>query len=53
VAVSSDNYALREYGMTPAEMKQFSERTERAVAGERRRGKLKRFSGNLEKDLAG
>jgi antitoxin (DNA-binding transcriptional repressor) of toxin-antitoxin stability system len=52
VTVSSDDYAWREYGVTPAEMKQFAERTERAIAGERKRGKLKRFSGNLEKDLA-
>jgi antitoxin (DNA-binding transcriptional repressor) of toxin-antitoxin stability system len=52
VTVSSDDYAWREYGVSPAEMKRFEKRVEREIAGERKRGKLKRFSGNLEKDLA-
>ena len=52
VTVSSDDYAWREYGVTPAEMGKFEKRMEREIAGERKRGKLKRFSGNLEKDLA-
>jgi len=51
VTVSSDDYAWREYGVTPAEMKRFEERVERDLAAERKRGTLKRFSGNLEKDL--
>jgi hypothetical protein len=51
--VSSDDYAWREHGVTPAEMKRFEERVEREIASERKRGKVKRFSGNLEKDLAG
>jgi len=52
VTVSSDDYAWREYGATPAEMKRFEERVERELAAERKRGTVKRFSGNLEKDLA-
>ena len=52
VTVSSDDYAWREYRVTPAEMGRFEKRMEREIAGERKRGKLKRFSGNLEKDLA-
>ena len=52
VTVSSDDYAWREYGVTPAEMKRLEERVEREMASERKRGKMKRFSGNLEKDLA-
>jgi len=52
VTVSSDDYAWREYGATPAEMKRFEERVERELATERKGGKVKRFSGNLEKDLA-
>jgi antitoxin (DNA-binding transcriptional repressor) of toxin-antitoxin stability system len=52
VTVSSDDYAWREYGVTPAEMKRFEERAERALAAERKRGKVRRFSGNLERDLA-
>jgi antitoxin (DNA-binding transcriptional repressor) of toxin-antitoxin stability system len=52
VTVSSDDYAWREYGMSPREMERFEERVERETARERKHGKVKRFSGNLEKDLA-
>jgi antitoxin (DNA-binding transcriptional repressor) of toxin-antitoxin stability system len=52
VTVSSDDYAWREYGVTPAEMKRFEGRVERELAAGRKRGKVKRFSGNLEKDLS-
>lgn len=52
VTVSSDDYAWREYGVTPAEMERFEKRMERETAEARKHGKVKRFSGNLEKDLA-
>jgi len=52
VTVSSDDYAWREYGVTPEEMERFEKRMEHAIKGERKRGSIKRFSGNLEKDLA-
>ncbi len=52
VTVSSDDYAWREYGVTPAEMGRFEKRMERKILAERKRGKIKRFSGSLEKDLA-
>ena len=52
VTVSSDDYAWREYGATPAELARFEQRMERQISAERKRGKIKRFSGNLEKDLA-
>ena len=52
VTVSSDDYAWREYGATPAELKRFEKRMEPKLAAERKQGKIKRFSGNLEKDLA-
>lgn len=52
VTVSSDDYAWREYGVTPAELGRFEKRMERKTTAERKRGKIKRFSGNLEKDLA-
>lgn len=52
VTVSSDDYAWREYGVTPAELGRFEKRMERKISAERKRGKVKRFSGNLEKDLA-
>ncbi len=53
VTVSSDDYALREYGVTPTEMSHFAARMEKQIASDRKHGKLKQFSGNLEKDLAG
>jgi antitoxin (DNA-binding transcriptional repressor) of toxin-antitoxin stability system len=52
VTVSSDDYVWREYGVTPAEMQRFEKRMESAIKRERKRGQVKRFSGNLEKDLA-
>jgi antitoxin (DNA-binding transcriptional repressor) of toxin-antitoxin stability system len=52
VTVSSDDYAWREYGATPAELTRFEKQVEQQIATERKRGKIKRFSGNLEKDLA-
>lgn len=52
VTVSSDDYAWREYGVTSAELGQFEKRMERKIQVERRRGRIKLFSGNLEKDLA-
>lgn len=52
VTVSSDDYAWREYGVTPAEMQRFEKRMERTIKQERKGGRVKRFSGNLEKDLA-
>jgi len=52
VTVSSDDYVWREYGVTPAELERFGKRMERKISAERKRGKIKRFSGNLEKDLA-
>jgi predicted RNase H-like HicB family nuclease len=51
VRVSSDDYAWREYGATPAELARFEKRVERQISKERKRGRIKRFSGNLEKDL--
>ena len=52
VTVSSDDYAWREYGATPSELARFEKRMEQQISVERKRGKIKRFSGNLEKDLA-
>ena len=52
VTVSSDDYTWREYGATPAELARFEKRMEQRITAERKRGKIKRFPGNLEKDLA-
>jgi antitoxin (DNA-binding transcriptional repressor) of toxin-antitoxin stability system len=52
VTVSSDDYAWREYGATPEELDRFEKRVEKSVSAERKRGTIKRFTGDLEKDLA-
>ena len=52
VTVTSDDYAWREYGATPAELAVFERRMDKQIVAERKRGKSKRFSGDLEKDLA-
>ena len=52
VTVSSDDYALREYQATPEELAAFEKRMEQKIALEQKRGRIKRFSGNLEKDLS-
>jgi antitoxin (DNA-binding transcriptional repressor) of toxin-antitoxin stability system len=53
VTVTSDDYALREYGATQDELERFEKRTEQKILAERRRGKIKRFSGDInKKDLA-
>ena len=52
VTVHSDDYALREYGVTEKELDRFVKRMNRNIAQERKRGSIKKYSGNLEADLA-
>ncbi len=52
VTVHSDDYALREYGVTEEELDRFAKRTEQQIARDRKAGKMKMFSGDLEADLA-
>jgi antitoxin (DNA-binding transcriptional repressor) of toxin-antitoxin stability system len=52
VTVHSDDYALREYGMTEQELDRFVKRTNRQIARERKAGTIKRYTGNLEADIA-
>jgi hypothetical protein len=43
---------LREYSVTPTELVRFEKRMGQKIRAERKRGTIKRSSGNLEKDLA-
>jgi antitoxin (DNA-binding transcriptional repressor) of toxin-antitoxin stability system len=52
ITVHSDDYALREYGVTEQELDRFVKRTNQRIKRERRAGKIKKYSGNLEADLA-
>ena len=53
VTVHSDDYALREYRVTEQELERFVKNADRQINRERKAGKIKRYSGNLEADLAG
>jgi hypothetical protein len=46
VEVVSTDYALQEYGLTPAEMAAAEKRIARELARERKRGELTRFTGS-------
>jgi antitoxin (DNA-binding transcriptional repressor) of toxin-antitoxin stability system len=52
VTVHSDDYAIREYGVTEKELDRFVKRTDRLIARERKAGTIKRYSGDLEADIA-
>ena len=52
VTVHSDDYALREYGVTEKELDHFVKRMNRRIADERKKGTIKKYSGDLEADLA-
>jgi len=52
VTVHSDDYALREYGVTEEELDRFVKRTRQQIARDRKARRMKVFSGDLEADLA-
>lgn len=47
VEVHSADYALREYGLTAAEVKTAARRIKKNLATERKRGTLKTFTGDI------
>ncbi len=52
VKVHSDDYALQEYGVTEKELERFAKRMDKQIAQSRKAGTVKRYSGDLEADLA-
>jgi antitoxin (DNA-binding transcriptional repressor) of toxin-antitoxin stability system len=52
VTVHSDDYALQEYGVTEKELSQFVKRTDKRIARARKAGTIKRYTGDLEADIA-
>ena len=52
VTIHSDDYALREYGVTEKELGAFVQRSDKEIRRERKAGKMKVYSGDLEADLA-
>ena len=53
VDVESTDYAAREYGVTAAELTAFEKRTHEKIAKDRKAGRLRKFTGDLEGLLAG
>ena len=52
VTVTSDDYALQEYGVTEAELDPFAKRTKQRIARHRKAGRMTIFSGDIEADIA-
>jgi antitoxin (DNA-binding transcriptional repressor) of toxin-antitoxin stability system len=52
VTVHSDDYALREYGVTDKGLDRFVKRMDAQIARERKAGTIKRYTGDLEADIA-
>ncbi len=51
VQVYSEDYALQEYGLTKKDLSRAAKRMDAKLAEDKERGRLRRYSGNLEKDL--
>lgn len=47
----SDNYALREYGVTEQQLDRFVSRMRKQIARERKAGTVKCYTGDLEADI--
>lgn len=51
VDVESTDYAQREYGLTRRELTRAAKRMDAELLADKKRGRLRRYSGNLERDL--
>ena len=51
VEVESTDYAQREYGPTTQELNRAAKRMDTELTAEKKRGRLRRYSGNIERDL--
>lgn len=51
VEIQSVDYALREYALAPAELDKWTKSMDDEIEHERAKGKIRRYSGNLEADL--
>ena len=51
VEVESTDYAQREYGLTKQELSRAAKRMDTELTAEKKRGRLRRYSGNIEHDL--
>ena len=53
VQVESTDYAMREYGTTPADLERFDQRIHGQIKTARKAGKLHEFKGDIEALVAG
>ena len=51
VEVESTDYAQREYGVTNAELRRAAKRMDAELSADKKRARLRRYTGNLERDL--
>jgi antitoxin (DNA-binding transcriptional repressor) of toxin-antitoxin stability system len=51
VEVQSTDYALREYTLASVQLDQWTKNMDHEIEQERAKGKVRRYSGNLEADL--
>ena len=51
VRVYSEDYALQEYGLTKKQLSRAAQRMDVELAADKKQGRLRRYSGNLEHDL--
>jgi len=51
VQVYSEDYALQEYGLTKKELSRAARRMDLELTADKKRGRLRRYSGDLERDL--
>ena len=51
VEVESTDYAQREYGLTRKELNRAAKRMDAELLADKKRGRLRRYTGNLERDL--
>jgi hypothetical protein len=49
VKVFSEDYALQEYGTTPAELDRFAKKADKELDADRKAGRLKPFTGKLKR----
>ena len=51
VKVYSEDYALQEYGLTKKELSRAAKRLDVELTTDKKHGRLRRYTGNLEQDL--
>lgn len=51
VQVYSEDYALQEYGLTKKELNRAAKRMDEELTADKKHGRLRRYSGDLDRDI--